>query len=341
MNFVYLIFKQYIVNIFMSTMQNMNNMVYFLLNYDMAFAYGSYSKLLGAIRQSVLPTDLLMIKFFEYCTFKGKTVEEIYAMFIEDNNNGTNDEGHAVTYPTIEQDIESIQKLMTIVNDRHTVFRPTEENMNTLQMQRLTKELEKYCKNNSVVQHLTPHEGYPLPDPKMGRPRLTWCVCRFDKCGKSFASPTELVAHLEKCNVYTQGFHWDHEMAVRDLMLTPEKVIEKNICECPSYACNHKSFNSPSELIHHLQVLGIEPFWREGMIVGNMKSIGNADLLCHNPKLFSLESCVICLSDDICIISGECRHHLYCADCFLKAVKPTNNICPICRSKINKFYPFA
>ena len=75
-----------------------------------------------------------------------------------------------------------------------------------------------------------------------------------------------MVTHLIQCNSYTRGYHSSHEHGVKYNKLTEEKVITDNITKCPSWMCDIKSFASSQELIKHLQLLGIEPFWKNGMV---------------------------------------------------------------------------
>jgi hypothetical protein len=105
------------------------------------------------------------------------------------------------------------------------------------------------------------HKGNPLPDPINGRPKLNWCICTHSGCRKEFSYPSDLVNHLIKNNVYTKGYHLSHEESVCYNKLTPELVLTKKITKCPSWMCEIKSFNTPIDLIEHLKILGIQPFW--------------------------------------------------------------------------------
>jgi len=301
-------------------------LVSFLLNYDIIHIYGTYEKLLDAIYVSTIPTDLLIIKFFEYAFFKSKSVDEIYELFT----------GQTTEYPTIEADKKIISKLLELVGQRETQFIELNEKLIKAVIKSFPNLMPKPTQQNSksVI-----HEGVPLPDPIKGRPRLGWCVCKFKNCGQKFSSGMALVDHLTKCNVYTQGFHHHHENAVYNLYLTPEKVKSLNMTKCPSIACNYKDFETSEKLIRHLTLLGIEPFWQKGIILNtDDEKIDRTMLLNFVPKLYITDTCIICLDNKPNIITNNCRHHVYCTTCFNPNIP---NLCPICRTKVDSFFPYA
>jgi hypothetical protein len=101
--------------------------------------------------------------------------------------------------------------------------------------------------------------------------------------------------------------------------------------------CEIKNFTSPQELIQHLQLLGIEPFWKPGMtfcIESSKRKILEID----PDQKYIENTCVICLENPGEIIINKCGHQVYCVECVGKANKIN---CPICRGKFDMFLPYA
>ncbi len=314
-------------------MTNEEALYYFLLGYDVLHIFGTYENLLTAIVTSYLPTDLLIIKFFEYIKYKGKTIDELYEILSGGNTN----------FSSLHNDMKDITKFMNIIDKYNHVFKDI-DNATYADIQHfIIKDSKKENKHNDVA-----HIGQPLVDPINGRPHLTWKKCYYQNCGKEFKSALELVNHLIMCNTYTQGYHYYHELAIYEMQMTPEKVISENMLVCPSYACNHAKFDTPQHLIDHLVKLGLEPFWSSDMMVTDSNDsntgIDRRNLLDLMPKLYNNEQCIICLDDKPMVITGNCRHHVYCLRCFDEVCKKTNltnQICPICKIKIDIYYPFS
>lgn len=176
------------------------------------------------------------------------------------------------------------------------------------------------------------HKSYPLPNPKYGRPKLTFLHCYHEGCNKNFDHVNDLVQHLCKMKCYTKGFHFHHEFAVDDLNLTPEKVIENKITKCPSWICDRGEFQSPEDLVFHFKMLGISPFWVPGTVFDTESSKLNLDT--YN-NLYAAEECVICMDRKPEVIFFPCMHNIACFDCY-NGFK----VCPMCRTNINSIVPF-
>jgi hypothetical protein len=309
-------------------MNNTDYLLSFLLNYDIIHEFGTIDNLLNiiGITQTALPKDLLMVKFFEYALFKNKTVDEIYDLF-----NTTGD------YSTLDHDKEIIGTMLAIVGSRNSQFIPF--NMNNAKKKIAPFLISLKNKDTNDV----PHTGQPYPDPIKGRPHLQWCYCQYSKCKKEFNNPIKLVEHLTKCNAYSQGYHYYHEVAVHKTQLTPEKVIAQNLTKCPSYACDHKEFSSCAQLNDHLARLGIEPFWTQGMTFDDEIDFDKNNMLTTVPKMFVNEFCVVCLVEPCSVLINNCRHHVYCLTCHSNKniINKMSNICPACRTKVDQFIPFA
>lgn len=305
----------------------------FLINYDVTIYFGSVENLINSIISSTIhnmPTDLLILKFFEFCFWLKKTPNEIYNLIYSDSN--TNN-------------FETIDKLLELCAKKNTEFK-------IFNLDECANKVEKFMVQFFTKTENTPpdkkfdHIGYPLPDSWDGRPRLHWNVCRFPFCGKKFTHPNQLVNHLVQCNVYTQGFHHYHEQAVFQTNLTPEKVLNNNIKCCPSIACEHKEFDTPENLIKHLTILGIEPFWKKGMVITFENSIEKLNKIDQTkqialkyPKIFINEQCVFCLDAKPEILVNKCGHHTYCLKCYDNGLD--KRICPVCRGRVDYFIPFS
>lgn len=150
-------------------------------------------------------------------------------------------------------------------------------------------------------------------------------------------------------NVYTKGYHLSHEEAIRLNNLIPEKVLEQNIIKCPSWMCETKDFNSPEQLVSHLQVLGIKPFWYVRLVLN--KKNDNINIIKNSTnKIYNSDTCLMCLENNsVNIIINKCGHQVYCMECVRKLITNCHkneqslikSNCPICRCKIDYFYPYA
>jgi hypothetical protein len=313
-------------------MDNTKHLLLFLYNYDVMHFFGSYQNLLYSIAKSGIPTDLLVMKFFEYSFANNKSVDDIYSIL----------KGSSCDFSDIGDDKKIIQKILGIVGNKEIKFLQydflaCEEILKLFPVQKIHS-----CGSESQE---PPHYGYPVPDPDLGRPKLEWCVCRHGKCFKQFNSAMALVKHLTECGAFTKGYHYFHENSEILKTLNPEKIIEQNITKCPAQMCHRNSFDSPQDLIKHLKFLGIEPFWTKGTDLTDelTKSEDLSKLLQKSPKLFSNATCVLCLGDPPCIIAGECRHHIFCLECYKEQhnKKMLPQICPMCRNKVDTYYPYA
>lgn len=174
------------------------------------------------------------------------------------------------------------------------------------------------------------HDYYPLPHPEFGRPMINWLMCAHNGCHKTFKNGNSLIKHLEQFSKYTPLMHNTHDMTVRHLELTPEKVLESGLTKCPSIICTEgdKEF-TPEELCEHFTVLGIEPFWRQGMEIKHKMS--------HNTltPIFTSDECVVCLDSVPEIVLYPCYHHILCINCVKLVDK-----CPICRLDKIVYYTF-
>lgn len=268
--------------------------------------------------------ELLLNKFFEFVLWKNINKNQMIKIFCKKLNLDLNDEN-------LEQSKSSIEKYFSIISDIKIFFKPYNHD-------EAYKKINKIIGtgiiklNNDVI-----HSGQPIPDPEKGRPQLNWNYCQYNGCKKSFSSCSALVSHLIQCNAYTRGYHSSHEEGVKYNNLTEEKVINANITKCPSWMCEIKNFSSSQELIQHLQLLGIEPFWKKGMNFCIESSKRNI-LEVKPDKIYINESCVLCLDNHAEIIINRCGHQIYCIDCIDKSNKLN---CPICRGKVDMFLPYA
>lgn len=330
-----------------TTLSNQDHLLAFLMNYDVMAIYGTYPNLLKHIFESKLPIDLLTFKFFEFMLFKKKDIDEIYSYF---KNTGENSGYEEIDSDRVDKDIESIVKILDLLAGKQVQFvgYDVKDYMQKVQCFKIPQEVIPNKKSN-IVEYNVPHIGIPPPDPEKGRPHLGWRTCVYPNCGKVFKNGMDLVEHLIKCNVYTEGFHYYHEDAVTRLNFNPEKVHRGQITKCPSLACAHKDFGSPDALIDHLRYMGIPPFWEPGMIFEteeNMKKKetppeikANYDV--HYPKLFEVEQCLLCLDCPPQVVAGNCRHHIVCRECFVSMnIGYSAKVCPMCRGPVNVFYPF-
>lgn len=297
------------------------------------------------ITNKKFPLDILISKFFEFAVFKNIEPEYLFVL-INQNSNFKSDEKNIVINDEID---DEFCKYFELVKQRNCIFKIfNHEHVYKKINQLFGTGLIKFIKSSpSDDPKLFLHKGIPLPDKNRGRPKLDWCVCQHEGCAEKFNSPSGLVNHLMKFGVYTKGYHSSHEHGVSYNNFTPTKVINQNITKCPSWMCKDKCFSTPQELIEHLEILGIKPFWKIGMDfssknLNNTKSNIKSSLYSfsykHIQKIFTLETCPICLENPVEIIINKCGHQVYCAECLTKSSKSN---CPICRGKVDAFIPYA
>lgn len=271
--------------------------------------------------------EIKLNKFFEYVLCKKINVPDVVIILCKKLNLDQDNEENLL------QSENHIMSYLDIINERKIIFKEYNHDEIYKKINKLLSiGIIKLKKDNDII-----HSGQPLPDPINGRPQLNWGFCQYDKCKKSFSDCSSLIEHLVKNNAYTQGYHSSHEEGVRYNLLDESKVIKNNISKCPSWMCEIKNFASPEELIQHLQLLGIKPFWKQGMsfcIESSQKKILSIE---PNKKYIS-ENCVLCLENKPEIIINRCGHQIYCIDCIAKSNKIN---CPICRGKVDMFLPYA
>jgi hypothetical protein len=325
----------------------------FMLNYDIVGQnpISTIDSLLDLIKNTELKIgpDLLICKFFEYTTWLNINANEAYEIFKnnfdKDDSKQTSVKPIDSTKSTESEPVDQFNTFIQLTEAEQIIFKPFNKTEARIKIDYLLRNnLFKLNKPNtsSKKEQNVPHNGLPLPDPELGRPKLNWRQCYFKNCGKNFSTPSALVQHLTECNAYTEGYHWAHEEALY-CIVGPDNVRNKKLTKCPAYACNHKSFNTPEELIHHWELLGIEPFWQKGMCflsdnTANSELTQRKKLLYSIPKLFVTDTCMICLENPTEIVLDKCRHHVYCIDCLKTCSKDS---CPVCRSRIDNFIPFA
>ncbi len=304
------------------------NLLCFLLNGDVLplYDYDLLKLYVEISTTKVLPTDLLMTKFFEYVIYL-----DISSDVVDQILNTGSSEGKAAVTKFIQ---------MIYQMDKKTKFTTIDDTFykSISYLSRYIKPL----KHGDVI-----HSGIPAPHPIDGRPRLEWCVCQHANCKKEFFNVTELVIHLTQNNVYTRGFHQEHENALKGFLpggLTIEYVKNNNMTKCPSYICqaNGDNFECPDDLIKHFADIGISPFWQPAKSLKQAEQIDelNRTLCIINklPKIYAVNQCPICLENQAQVLINACGHHVYCIDCMKMCDK---TLCPLCRTKIDQFWPFA
>jgi hypothetical protein len=180
------------------------------------------------------------------------------------------------------------------------------------------------------------HVGYPIPDSKLGRPKMEFKTCYYKGCRCEFAHGSGLKEHLEeKLPNFHNYFHVSHESH----NLTPEKVLASGMTQCPSHLCDQKSrIFTPEELCDHFKSLGIAPFWYPDCILPehthlNMLQDKSKMIL---PFLNEVNECVVCCDNKACVMFLPCLHNLICLDCFEKSSASRSILnCPICKAQVN------
>lgn len=278
---------------------------------------------------TIYPLELLLNKLFEYMLWKNINFCEIATVFFEKINMNVEDENEVE---------EKFKNYFDIIKKREVKFKPYDYNQIITKIEiLLNNKLINLSYDKEKDKKKVLHRGQPLPDILKGRPQLKWKYCKYDGCNEQFTRTTDLVCHLLRNNVYTRGYHSSHEDGVEITGLTPEKVLEKNIVHCPSLMCENNNFLCPEELIKHLQILGIKPFWQPGMVFP--KEYNKIEKFIEKPKnMYLVTECLICFENPVEILINKCGHQVYCIDCLIKANKSN---CPVCRGKADIFYPYA
>lgn len=186
---------------------------------------------------------------------------------------------------------------------------------------------------------LTTHQGYPEVNADLGRARINWNECYHKDCHKTFGNTMEFKKHLESAGALTHRFCSLHEEAVANHHLTIEKILGSNMTTCPSIVCDKKKFSCPEDLIRHFMMLGIPPFWKQGM---KMEVESKSHPILNRPgglllPINSVEQCIICFERKPFVLFVECCHHICCFECFVKA---TPKECLLCRQKIRYVIPY-
>jgi len=301
---------------------NTYNLMLFLLNYDIIGWYDDdLLKLIDVIKKNTkLPTNLLMAKFFEYVVYR-KIPEDMICSLLSVGDDQKNKE-------------KITQFIKFIGQKENIIFKKIEPST-----YRLADNLQTtILKDLNIDDGDTLHMGLPLPDPQKGRPQLGWLKCMHKDCNKKFPSGGDLVSHLIRNKVYTQGYHRYHADVVARHGLTVERIKEKKMIRCPSLACAETDFKDPDQLIYHFARLGIQPFWKPDMKFDETTTNELDCSLGVIPKIFITNCCPICLENDAQVIINACGHHVYCLDC-LRRCDLTR--CPICRGTVDRFWPYA
>ena len=192
-----------------------------------------------------------------------------------------------------------------------------------------------YFYNNLVINKQSNHKGQPLPDIQKGRPFINWKKCYYENCYEYFKTDKELIKHLKYYDAYTPNYHVFHEQIIKEHSLTENKIIQENITKCPALICDKNTFYSPEKLIKHFQELGLEPFWKPGMIKQKSNYYFNPKI-----KIFNSDECIICCENTPNVIFDICLHSCFCVECYEIELK-FNSIkkCPVCRQGYDKIYP--
>lgn len=259
-----------------------------------------------------IPSNIILRKIIEYLKIKKfnkqQIIDKLYVLEIIN--------------------IHSLNYVMVIIDE---VFNSNVNVLNNCVMQNLINLSKQY---NYKIN--CDHSGYPELHPELGRPRINWKECYYSECHEKFNDSNLLRNHLINLNKYTYGFHSYHEDIVIKLNLTPEKILHDKITKCPSIVCDQGNGNfTPEELCNHFKILGIPPFWEQGMIINNPKKKILIDDY-NNKDIFKSDECIVCCEDNIkpSLLFLPCYHCIICANCY----KPINK-CPICREDIVNIIP--
>lgn len=292
----------------------------------------SINKIFDCGIKNNIPYDILIMKYIQLLCFNGLDSETIIQTLLSQLNVLTNIEV-----------IEHIRK-----EEQHTDMC----DLNFFDKYSIPKTIQQ--ENQKIIKKSATdeiHSKYPLINPSRGRPHLEWLVCYHENCMKFCSSTSHLTHHLKEHGCFTHHFHRKHELAIEKFGLTPEKILLNNITCCPSPICDTEIFNSPEELIKHLTLLGIEPFWQKGIDVRNLyndETTQNLEQKQTNKykqykqytlvkPVFRSEECVCCVASKPQIVFFPCKHSNLCIKCYKLLDK---KVCPECRKDITKYLPY-
>jgi hypothetical protein len=148
--------------------------------------------------------------------------------------------------------------------------RVDEQRARELQQQKYDRqqEVSRAAAEAAIMQSRKRHEGYPMPHPQLGRPRLKMLTCLYPQCRRVFATEFDLDNHLraERQGAHVPRFHRSHHDFAISNGLTPEWIRSHHMVMCPSLVCaqHGQPFDTPDDLIYHFEQLGIESFWQPG-----------------------------------------------------------------------------
>lgn len=232
-----------------------------------------------------------------------------------------------------EYNIEEIDKIIS-----YAFWIPMHNIENKMGSKHKINELTKNIIIQENKEKIVYHDGYPIPDINLGRPKLEWLECYHAFCHRKFNSTESLINHLTDSGVYTHGLHASHDFIVGMSGLTPEKVYQKNMTKCPAYICNKSDIiMTPTELCHHFMILGIFPFWQPGINLNPPENDEQKEKLETTGKIFFDEpTCLICYENEISLIFLPCLHYYTCINCGGQI----GDKCPICKTKITHKIPY-
>lgn len=268
-----------------------------------------------------VPLRIIFNKYAVYLKNKHKTNEEIKIELLK-------------YYDVVEE---------LLIPELREVSTPTPKEMyNALQL------MGPFKKKSTPVVPTTDikHSDYPEIDPIAGRPHINWIECFYKGCHKKFKDTMQFKKHLEDNKVFTPRFHKSHEEIVEQTDLTEDFILSNRITKCPSLICDNKNHKNPDDLIHHFVVLGIKPFWKQGMAITgptdntettNVTKSDKVFIGGELQKVYSVESCIVCFERKPFVMFVDCCHHICCLECFTQS-KPRT--CFICHGVIRFIVPY-
>lgn len=272
-----------------------------------------------------IPPEIMLYKIIEYYTIKHNNVDTIINKLLDDDIIKQIDAEY-ITHVVVEIN----KKQLNIVNDETLVI--------------VDKLAKKYHGSSLLKKNEQFHRELPLPDPIKGRPYLEWKECYHEGCHKLFKNSSSLAQHLMEHNAYNANYHHGHEYVVSTNTLTPEKMMETNLKNCPYWACG-KKFDTPTELCDHFARLGIYPFWKHGMIFPSNTTIvytdPNAIDISLLKKIYFTEECSVCMDANPSVLFLPCHHATMCINCYNNYTKQSQcTQCILCKTKIDSIVPF-
>lgn len=306
----------------LTKLSNKTIMLLWLLDYDISY---NPLDIFITMKYYDIPFFLFFWKYVSRSKLSNVSFDKIYSDLVELN---------IIDIKNLDDDCKVLLEIIKIV-DKHNGLIPSSKIKLKLINQLDT--IVQYITDETLMEKI--HKGQPIPDPENGRPYINWKQCKYFGCDKYFNTADNLIKHLEHFSCYTERFHWHHESIVQEHNLTPEKVKKYNMTNCPSILCSKYKFETSEDLIKHFTELGIEPFWKKGMVIipsNPFTSFNPTEIRIDN--IFIAEECVVCLSEKPNIISMPCMHKIYCIDCWYIG---KFNKCAICTSKIDRAIPSA